>query len=230
MLLTAHKFIAGRNIQPITTITLSGSSNSGFNKNFTNCSVNSDPTNIINTTNPVLTPNENNPGFLELNPGTYSIRVKSMQIQSYYTPVNATLDGTIYIRVARLLNIVESGNTSAGDSLFTGQFVDDNSENETLGGGNLGTWAFEQFTASGTATYGQASFNQTATMPFIFIRNMPVSQDNATRKQSGLNNDDTAMAIWGFADAPNSGGTFSATITLEIVRGYDFISPVGAIT
>ena len=229
MLLTAHKFIAGRNIQPITTITLSGGSASGLNKNLRNMSVGSDPTNIINTTNPVLTPNENNPGFLELNPGTYSIRVKSMQIQSYYTPINAELDGTIYIRVARLLNVFASGSTSAGDALFTGQFTDSNSENESLGGNNMGTWAFEQFTASGTSTYVQSSFTQSATVPFIFIRNMPVSQNDATRQQSGLNNDDTAMAIWGYADAPNSGGTFSATITLELVRGFDFISPVGAL-
>lgn len=225
MLFTSTKFIGGRNIQQATTLTFTRTAGSGLGEFFDRVSI-TDPTAITKLGNGnhqrsdvIATVTRGGSVPVELNPGTYSMRVTAAQVFSDYSPFDANLDGTIYIKLARMVNM--NANDYAFDPsslLYSGDLVD--TDNEELDGTKK--WLFEDFdiTSSGDFDFGNGT-NQS--VPFTLAKNIVITNAMATRITSGPVADDASVGFFAFFDVPTSGTPMSASLTLELVRGYDFL-------
>lgn len=227
MLFSSTKFLGGKNIQNITTLTFKRSSGSGLGEffdrvdivdpkgytklgtgsNFSRSSV------ISGTTFGGSVP-------VELNPATYSIRVKNAFCHSA-GGIADNLDGEISIRVARM-NEMNTQVHLQGDTQYEGQLTD--TDNELLDGTNK--WLFEEFTVGAGTSNGwerDTGSGGDATFPFVLVEKMPISFAQSERVGVGGNQtDDASMSIFAFFDVPTTGSPMSARLELEIVEGFEF--------
>jgi len=224
MLFSSTKFLGGKNIQNITTLTFKRSAGSGLGEYFDKVDI-VDPRGYTKLGTGGTFTRSSVSGFsgttfggavpVELNPATYSIRVKTAFCHSQGN-IADNLDGKIFIRVAKMANIGTAVH-QATDTQYAGTITD--TDNELLDGTNK--WLFEEFRVDkGTSNGWERDSNSQddATFPFVLVEKMPISfaqTDEAA--PAGCN-----MAIFAFFDVPTTGSPISAELQLEIVEGFEF--------
>ncbi len=225
MLFSSTKFLGGKNIQNVTTLTFKRSAGSGLGEFFDRVDI-VDPKGYTKLgTGSNFRRSDVIAGItfggsvpVELNPATYSIRVTGAQLISSYSPFNATLDGDIEIRIARMENMFTDNHTE-DETLASIRLTD--TDNQELDGTKK--WLFEDYDIASSGTHGGLgnSTNQTS-FPFTLIKKMPITFLHSTRIQEGPQTDDASMSIFAHFDVPTSGSPISAQLTLELVEGFDF--------
>ena len=218
MLFSSTKFLGGKNIQNNTTLTFTRSAGSGLGEYFSNVSID-DPRGYtkkgnggFTRTDVISSASVNGAVPVELNPATYSIRVKNAFCHSQGT-IADNLPGKIFIRVARMPNMNTDIHT-AGDTQYDGTLTD--ADNEDSEGTNK--WLFEDFIAGTNTSNGWERTGSSLNFPFALVEKMPISFAQSER----LGSNDASMSIFAFFDVPTTGSPISARLELEIVEGFEF--------
>ena len=244
MFIGSKKFLSGvnRTTNPVTTLEFNRTAASGAGQYFSNVFISGDDAGGQYTKlgdgnytadDVIAGANVNSLVPVELNPGTYSLKVINPNpstvgdslsgetyIRSGYTPAGSQ-SGQINIGIARVLNMfdpVTSLSTTDAVSTTPITLTDDTVDNFDIGDNNYGLWDFSDFDVAG-GTYGSPTLSD-QDPPFQFITQFTISSADATRVTYGGNADDTSVAIHSVFNVPNSGLQLNAKMTLELTEGY----------